>query len=158
MNTNVKRRLMLKGTLLASMAGVAASAGLLVPSKVLAVWSQAAFDATTVDSALNALVGSSSLTDSPDIKIKAPAIAENGAVVNILVSTTITGVESMSILVEKNASPLALSADISKNVEPFVKTRVKIGKTSKVLGVVKAGGKLYSTSKQVKVTIGGCGG
>ena len=158
MNVDVKRRVMLKGTMLASMAGVAAAAGLLAPGRVLASWPQAAFEAGSVNAALNSLVGSSSTNESGDIKIKAPAIAENGAVVNVLVSTTITGVESMSILVEKNATPLAMSADLSKNVEPFVKTRVKIGKTSKVVGVVKAGGKLYSASKQVKVTIGGCGG
>lgn len=158
MNVNQSRRVMLKGTMLASMTAVAAAAGLLAPGRVLASWPQAAFDAKSIDAALSSLMGSSATSESGDIKIKAPTIAENGAVVNVLVSTTIADVESMSILVEKNASPLAISADLSKNVEPFIKTRVKIGKTSKVMGVIKAGGKLYSTSQQVKVTIGGCGG
>ncbi len=158
MNVDLSRRVMLKGTMLASMAAVAAASGLLVPGRVLASWPEAAFDAKSIDAALNSLVGSASTTESGDIKIKAPTIAENGAVVNVLLSTTIAGVESMSILVEKNATPLAVSADLSKNVEPFIKTRVKIGKTSKVMGVIKAGGKLYSKSQQVKVTIGGCGG
>lgn len=158
MNVDLSRRVMLKGSMLASMAAVAAAAGLLAPGRVLAAWPQAAFEATSMDAALNSLMGSAATTASTDIKIKAPTIAENGAVVNVLVSTKITDVESMSILVEKNASPLAVSADLAKSVEPFIKTRVKIGKTSNVVGVVKSGGKLYSASQQVKVTIGGCGG
>jgi sulfur-oxidizing protein SoxY len=158
MGIDVKRRILLKGTLATGLAGVAVAAGILTPTMVLAAWPQAAFEAKSLDSAMNTLLGSSAAAESGDIKIKAPTIAENGAVVNIQVSSTIANAESISILVEKNATPLALSADLAANVAPFVKTRVKIGKTSKVMGVVKAGGKLYSASQQVKVTIGGCGG
>ena len=158
MSIDVNRRLMLKGTLATGMAGVAAAAGLLTPTMVLAAWPQAAFDAKSIDSALNSLLGSAAATNSGDIKIKAPTIAENGAIVNVVVKTTIPDVESISILVEKNGSPLAFSADLAKSATGFVKTRIKIGKTSEVLGVVKAGGKLFSAKQVVKVTVGGCGG
>ena len=157
-NVNIKRRILLKGTLSAGLTAVAATAGLLSPRLVMAAWPESAFAAKKIDAALSALFGSAGLTKSGDIKIKAPSIAENGAVVNVVVKTKMPDVESISILVAENASPLAFNAELAKTVTPFVKTRIKIGKTSEVFGVVKAGGKLYSASKKVKVTVGGCGG
>ena len=154
----MKRRTLLKGSLTAGVAAVAASAGLLTPQMVLAAWPKAAFEAKSIDSATKALLGSSDLSASSAIKIKAPAIAENGAVVNIAVNTTLKNVSSISILVEKNASPLTSSFNLSSVTLPFVKTRVKVAKTSSVIAVVKSGGKLYSAGREVKVTIGGCGG
>ncbi|NOY66605.1 MAG: thiosulfate oxidation carrier protein SoxY [Gammaproteobacteria bacterium] len=158
MNFDVKRRLMLKGSMAAGLATVAAAAGLLSPTVVLAAWPKAAFEAKSINNALSSLLGSSAMTDSGDVKIKAPSIAENGAVVNVVVKTKMSDVESISILVEKNGNPLAFSADLAKSADPFVKTRVKLGQTSKVIGVIKAGGKIYSASRIVKVTVGGCGG
>lgn len=158
MNFDVKRRLILKGSMAAGVATVAAAAGLLTPTSVLAAWPEAAFDAKSIDAALSSLLGSSAATSSGDIKIKAPAIAENGAVVNVVVQTKMPDVESISILVEKNGNPLAFSADLAKSADPFVKTRVKMGQTTRVIGVVKAGGKIYSAEQVVKVTVGGCGG
>jgi sulfur-oxidizing protein SoxY len=125
---------------------------------VLAAWPKAAFEAKGVDNAVKSLFGSGSLTASGDISIKAPPIAENGAVVNIAVSTTLKNVDSISILVEKNAQPLTSSFNLAPVTEPFIKTRVKVAKTSSVIAVVKSGGKLYSAGREVKVTIGGCGG
>jgi len=154
----MKRRTLLKGSLTAGMAGVAAAAGLLTPQMVMAAWPKAAFEAKSVDSATQSLLGSSSLTGSSDISIKAPPIAENGAVVNVAVSTKMANVESISILVEKNGQPLASSFNLSATTEPFIKTRIKVAKTSNVIAVVKSGGKLYSAGREVKVTIGGCGG
>ena len=154
----MKRRTLLKGSLTAGMAGVAAAAGLLTPQLVMAAWPKAAFEAKSIDSATESLLGSSSLAGSNDISIKAPPIAENGAVVNVAVSTKMPNVESISILVEKNASPLASSFNLSAATEPFIKTRIKVAKTSSVIAVVKSGGKLYSAGREVKVTIGGCGG
>ncbi|NIA01263.1 MAG: thiosulfate oxidation carrier protein SoxY, partial [Planctomycetia bacterium] len=84
--------------------------------------------------------------------------AENGAVVPVSVTTSIDGVESISILAEKNAAPMTASFVLGAGTEGFVSTRIKMGKTSSIIAVVKAGGKLYSTGKEVKVTIGGCGG
>jgi len=158
MGIDVKRRLMLKGSMAAGLATIAATAGLLSPRIVLAAWPQAAFEAKSFDTALSALLGSSSTAKSGDIKIKAPTIAENGAVVNVLVQTSMPDVESMSILVAKNGNPLAISVDMAKSADSFIKTRVKLGQTSKVYGVVKAGGKLFSSDRVVKVTVGGCGG
>ena len=156
--TSMKRRIFLKGTLTTGAIGMAVSAGLITPRMVLAAWPKAAFDATSVDSAVNSLFGSSTLTGSDKIKIKAPDIAENGAVVPISIETDIEGVESISIIAEKNATPLTSSFVLGKGTDAFIATRIKMGKTGSVIAVVKAGGKLYSTGKEVKVTIGGCGG
>ena len=97
-------------------------------------------------------------TASDNIKLKAPDIAENGAVVPITVTSKIDGTTHMSILVAKNNTPLTSTYELGPTTEAYISTRVKMGKTSDVIAVVKAGGKLYSTKKEVKVTIGGCGG
>jgi len=78
--------------------------------------------------------------------------------VPISIETSIDGVESISIIAEKNATPLTSSFVLGKGTESYIATRIKLGKTGSVIAVVKAGGKLYSTGKEVKVTIGGCGG
>ena len=155
--TNMKRRTFLKGTAGGSMIGLAISAGLLKPRLVLAAWPQTGFEAKTVDGALNALHQSSGTAPSKDINIKAPDIAENGAVVPITVTTTLPA-EVITLIVEKNPSPLAGNFIMGTGVMGYVSTRVKMGKTSKLIAVVKAGGKLHSADKEVKVTIGGCGG
>ncbi len=156
MNNN--RRILLKGTLAAGATGMAISAGLLTPKTVMAAWPKAAFEAKNVDAALNAALGSASVSNSSKIKLKAPDIAENGAVVPITITSSISGTESISVLVPKNASPMTATFNLGASTEGYVSTRIKMGKTSDVVVVVKAGGKLFSTKKQVKVTIGGCGG
>ncbi len=155
--TSMKRRTFLKGSIATGAVGIAAGAGLLTPQMVLAAWPKSAFDATTVDDALSGLFGSKTLTGSDQIKIKAPDIAENGAVVPVSVTTDLAA-ESISIIAEKNASPLAASFILGSDTEGYVSTRIKMGKTASVIAVVKSGDKLYSTGKEVKVTIGGCGG
>jgi len=158
MNTSMKRRVFLKSSLAASAVGAAVGAGLLTPQAVLAAWPKAAFESKKVEDAMSNLLGTAASQASGDISIKAPDIAENGAVVPVTVSTSISGVESIAILAEKNPSPLAASFDLGKGTQGFVSTRIKMGKTGDVIGVVKAGGKLYAARKGVKVTIGGCGG
>ena len=153
----MKRRTFLKGSIATGAVGVAVGAGLLTPQMVLAAWPKAAFESTTVDDALTGLFGSKDHTGSDQIKIKAPDIAENGAVVPISVTTDLAA-DTISIIAEKNASPLAASFILGSDTEGFVSTRIKMGKTASVITVVKSGDKLYSTSKEVKVTIGGCGG
>jgi len=155
---NHSRRTFLKGTLAGGVLAVAAGAGLLIPRVVLAAWPKPAFGAKSVGDALSALLGSASVTATEEITIKAPDIAENGAVVPVTISTNIPNAESISILIEKNASPLAFNASLTDKVDGFVVMRVKMAKTSNVTAVVKAGGKLYSSSRNVKVTLGGCGG
>jgi sulfur-oxidizing protein SoxY len=153
----MKRRTFLKGTVASGMLGVAASAGLLAPRMVLAAWPESAFAAKSIDDALDALLGSTTTAESGDIKIKAPDIAENGAVVPITISTGMAA-ESISILIAKNPAPLACSYALGSSTQGFVSTRVKMGKTSDLIAIVKSGGKLHSAKKTVKVTIGGCGG
>ena len=153
----MKRRTFLKGTVASGMLGVAASAGLLAPKMVLAAWPKSAFDATKIDDALNGLYKSASHSKSGDIKIKAPDIAENGAVVPISVSTGMKA-SSIAVLIKENPSPLACSYELGGDTVGFVSCRVKMGKTSDLIAVVKSGGKLHSATRKIKVTIGGCGG
>ena len=153
----MKRRTFLKGTVASGMLGVAASAGLLMPKMVLAAWPEAAFDAKKIDDGLNALYGSASTAASGDIKIKAPDIAENGAVVPISISTGMKA-SSIAVLIKENPAPLTCSYELGGDTVGFVSCRVKMGKTSDLIAVVKSGGKLYSAKRKIKVTIGGCGG
>ncbi len=154
----MQRRTFLKGSLASSAVAVAAGAGLLTPGSVLAAWPKAAFEAKKVDDALSNLFGSADNTPSGDIKIKAPDIAENGAVVPVSISTSIAGVESIAVIASKNGTPLAANFILGSGAKADVSTRIKMGKTSDIIAVVKAGGKAYSARKNVKVTIGGCGG
>lgn len=155
---NQNRRVLLKGTLAAGAVGAAVSAGLLTPKAVMAAWSKAAFEAKEVDAALSGAMGSADAAASDKIKLKAPDIAENGAVVPITVTSDISGTTHMSILVSENNTPLTSTYELGPTTEAYISTRVKMGKTSDVIAVVKADGKLFSTKKEVKVTIGGCGG
>ena len=85
-------------------------------------------------------------------------IAENGAVVPITVTSSIAGVTAVSIIADKNPSPLAASFVLGEGANADVSTRIKMGKTGNVIALVQAGDKVYSAKKEVKVTIGGCGG
>ena len=107
--------------------------------------------------AIKALYGKAAEA-SDKVKLDAPEIAENGAVVPISVSTTLTDVTSISFLVADNPNALAASYIIPAGTIPSVANRIKMAKTSNVTAIVEAGGKLYSASKEVKVTVGGCGG
>ena len=153
----MQRRTFMKGTLAASGVAVAVGAGLLSPRAVLAAWPKSAFEAKSVPDALSGL-GINTTAASGDIQIKAPDIAENGAVVPVTVKTSIGGVSAISIFAEKNNSPLTSNFNLKGGAQGFVATRIKMQKTSAVIAVVKAGGKAYSARKEVKVTIGGCGG
>jgi len=158
MNMSMKRRVFLKGSLAASAVGVAVGAGLLTPRAVLAAWPSSAFEAKKVDDALANLLGSASTEASDKIKIKAPDIAENGAVVPVTVESDIEGINSISIIAAGNQMPLIASFNLGEGALGFVSTRIKMAKTSEVVAVVKAGDKVFSSAKEVKVTIGGCGG
>ena len=154
---NALRRNVLKGAAGAGAVAIAVVAGVLKPTQAMAAWNKAAFDAKNVGSALSS-IGVTDPADSKDITIKAPDIAENGAVVPVEVTSSIAGTTSISILAEKNASPLVGNFNLSGGAQGFISTRIKMGQTSLVRAVVKAGGKSYTAAKEVKVTIGGCGG
>jgi sulfur-oxidizing protein SoxY len=124
----------------------------------MAAWPKEAFESKDLNTALSASMGSSDMTDSDKVRLKAPDIAENGAVVPVTVTSGIDGTTSIAIIVAKNATPLTATFNLGPTTEGYIATRIKMGKTSDVIAVVKAGGKLYSAKKEVKVTIGGCGG
>jgi sulfur-oxidizing protein SoxY len=155
----IKRRSFLKGTLAGGVLAVAAGTGLLKPTRVLAAaWPKSAFDAKTEADAVKDLFGTASAAPSNAVHMRAPIQAENAAVVQINVKADMDGVESIALVVEKNPSPLATSVDLSGGATGFYSTRIKMAKTSKITAYVKAGGKLHTVSKTVKVTVGGCGG
>ncbi|NIQ12815.1 MAG: thiosulfate oxidation carrier protein SoxY [Gammaproteobacteria bacterium] len=154
----MKRRVFLKGTLASSAFAVAVGAGLLSPRQVLAAWPKSAFQAKNVNDALKNLYNSDLAPASDAIKLEAPDIAENGAVVPVTIETSLKNVESITIISEKNQTPLVASFNMTPKAEGYISTRIKMGQTSNVIAVVKANGKLHSTRKEVKVTIGGCGG
>jgi sulfur-oxidizing protein SoxY len=148
------RRSILKaaGTISAAAAALAA-----FPRAVFAAYSEKAFKNPKVEDSLNELFGGNATTPSGDVKLKAPDIAENGAVVPIEVSTSLKA-DKIAFMVKENPNPLAIVADIPAGTKAMVKTRVRMGKTTQVTAVVSSNGKLYTASKEVKVTIGGCGG
>ncbi|MGB5292600.1 MAG: thiosulfate oxidation carrier protein SoxY [Lysobacterales bacterium] len=134
-----------------------AAAVLAVPRWVFASRPDAAFNADNSDTVVKDLF-EGSIAESDQITLKVPDIAENGAVVPVTVSTALADVESISIMVENNPTPLVAMFELSPQSIPDISVRMKMGESSMVRTVVKAGGKLYSASKEVKVTIGGCGG
>jgi sulfur-oxidizing protein SoxY len=132
--------------------------GLLKPWAALAAaWNKEAFGAHTVADVLKGL-GAASTTPSKDIVIEAPQIAENGMVVPIEVTSNIPNTRAISILVEKNPSPLAGRFEFLDGALPFVKVNVKMAETSDIRVVAEAGGRHFAATKEIKVTIGGCGG
>jgi sulfur-oxidizing protein SoxY len=135
--------------------GLAAS--LLLPLRALAAWNKEAFQSKTAADALKGLgVGAS--TESKDIAIDAPQIAENGAVVPIEITSHVANTRSISVVIEKNPFPLAARFEFGEAALPYVKVNVKMGESSFVRVLAEAGGRFYTASKEVKVTIGGCGG
>jgi sulfur-oxidizing protein SoxY len=137
--------------------GAMALTGLLTsPRANAADWNKAAFESKALNDTLKGL-GASSAAESRDITITAPDIAENGAVVPIAITSKIPNTQSISIVAEKNPFPLAATFDVANGAEPYASVRLKLGQTSDVRAIVKADGKFYTASKEVKVTVGGCG-
>ncbi len=138
---------------------LAASAGLLtVKSASAQAWNKTAFEVKSLNDVVKAM-GGTSATESKDISfVNAPDIAENGAVVPVGATSKIPKTESISILVEKNPNALSASFTIPEGTDPTISTRVKMSQTSNVYALVKADGKYFYAVKEVKVTLGGCGG
>ena len=144
------RRLVLKGIF--ALGAIAA-----LPRLLLAARPDSVFQETDADKVIADLFGQAP-TDSDQVMMKIPDIAENGAVVPVTIKTDLENVESISIVVVNNPTPLAASFIMSTRSVPTVSVRIKMGESSQVVALVKAGGAVYSTTKEVKVTIGGCGG
>jgi|SRR5688572_23697282 len=132
-------------------------AALAKPFAALAAWNKEAFGAKSAGDALQHL-GASSAAASKDLLIDAPQIAENGAVVPIEIVSNIPGTTEIAVLIEKNPFPLAGKFTFMEGAMPFVKLNVKMGETSEVRVVAQAAGRHYSATREIKVTIGGCGG
>lgn len=147
---NLNRRVLMK-----AMLAVTAVASL--PRMLWAARPDVAFKATSTDDVLAELFGAAPEANDA-VNLKVPDIAENGAVVPVSVSTDLPGVESISVVVDNNPTPLAATFELTDRTPADISVRIKMGESSNVHAIVKAGDKLYSASKEVKVTIGGCGG
>ena len=153
------RRLILKGTGAVALVGLGNLPFGLAPAFAAAndKYPEDAFKAKSEADAIKSLYGKTAEA-SDKVKLDAPEIAENGAVVPVSVTTTLADVTSISFLVTENPNALAASYKIPAGTVPSVANRLKMAKTSNVIVLVEAGGKLYSATKEVKVTVGGCGG
>ena len=146
------RRTLLKAMSTAVPLAIAAGAGLFRSTSALAAaWHKSGFDA------LKSL-GVTNAQPSKEIVLTAPDIAENGAQVPVTITSRIPNTQSISIIVDKNPFPLNSSYDFANGAESYVSTKLKMGQTSNVIAVVKADGKFFTATREIKVTIGGCGG
>jgi sulfur-oxidizing protein SoxY len=156
---NYKRRDVLKASGGTVVMALAASAGVLGSGQAAADdWNKNAFEGKSLNDVVKAL-GGAAATESKDVVFfNSPDIAENGAVVPVGVTSKIPRTESIAILVEKNPNALSANFTIPEGTEPSISTRVKMGQTSNVYALVKADGKYFYATKEIKVTLGGCGG
>ena len=155
---NRVRREVLKSGGGAGALALAAIAGLIKPSQLLAQeWNKAAFGTRSLAEAIKALGGAGS-TESGEIRINAPDIAENSAVVPISIESRLPRTQAIAFVVEKNPSILSANFEIPEGTDPFVTTRVKMAETSNIYALVRADGKFFHATKEIKVTQGGCGG
>lgn len=149
------RREMLSAS--ARVAGLLAAAGLL-PTFAQAAWNSAAFDARTMADVAKAFGGSAPAASS-GVTVSGPDIAENGAVVPVGCASTLPGIKRLMLLVEKNPNVLAAVFDVNDSIDPSFNTRVKMSQSSNVFAVAMTGdGKVHFAQKEIKVTLGGCGG
>ena len=157
MDTTRRRALKTGGSV--TLLTLLAAAGWLKPGEAAAEdWNRAAFETKSLDETMKALGGNAPAQSKDITFFSTPDIAENGAVVPIGVTSSIPKTESIAILVEKNPNMLAATFDIPAGTDPAVSTRIKMGQSSNVYALVKADGKYYVASKEIKVTLGGCGG
>ena len=150
---NNTRRHVIKTT---SAFGTLVALGLVTQQQAMAAVDRAAFDGKTLDDALKAIGGKPDTSDQGSVI--APDIAENGAVVPVGATSNLPNTTDIYLIVEKNPTPLAAGFEIPAGTEATVQTRLKMGQSTNVIAVVKADGKLFSATKETKVTLGGCGG
>ena len=141
-----------------SLAALVAAAGWLPRDALADGWNKGAFETHSLDETLKALGGTAPVPSKDVVFFSTPDIAENGAVVPIGITSKVPQTDSIAILIEKNPNMLAAVFDIPPGTDPSLSTRIKMGQTSSVYALVKANGRYYVTSKEIKVTLGGCGG
>ena len=153
----MKRRNFIKNSMLFAGA-LTTLPSVLFAKKSYAAWQKTSVDIKDLTYSVKSVYGHNNLEESSKVKLKAPSIAENGAIVPINVSTSLENVDSIMIFVENNPQPLSSGYQLTQLAEPSIGTRLKMGKTSNVMAAVKSGDKVYTATQEVKVTIGGCGG
>ena len=153
----MNRRNFIKNSMLFA-GSLVAVPSLIISGKAYAAWPEKSFDIKDLTESVSSVYGHSNLEESSKVRLKAPEIAENGAIVPINVSTSLDNVESIMIFVENNPQPLSSGYKLTSLSEPSIGTRLKMGKSSNVMAAVKSGDKVYTSTQEVKVTIGGCGG
>jgi sulfur-oxidizing protein SoxY len=156
---NELRRKLLKGSSAATLLAPWIGTGLLLPGRVIAAeWNITAFTARNVNEALKAW-GAANAAESRDIIIMAPVIAENGAKVEIDVTSQVPATRSIAIFADRNPMPLCAAIEFTGGALPYCRAQIKLAETTRVRVVVKAGdGKTYVAFREIKVTLGGCGG
>lgn len=156
----MERREFMNKSSAAAAIGLAVGGGLLpaaASAQDAAGWNKAAFDAKTLADTLKAMGGGTAI-ESKDVVLQAPEIAENGAMVRIGAQSNLPATTQLALLVEKNPNALAALFELPEGTDANVSTNVKMGQSSNVYAVAKAGDKFYYAVREVKVTLGGCGG
>lgn len=154
---SMNRREVLKASGGAALYAALASAGFFAATPAVAAWNKEWFDTKSIADTLKAM-GAGAPANSADLTITSPDIAENGAVVPVGVTSKIANTQLIAVMVEKNPNMMAGIFELTPAVEADVSMRVKMGQSSDVYALVKADGKFYITKKEIKVTLGGCGG
>ena len=156
---NKQRRKVVKQVISATTLALVASSGLLIPQRLLAHWPREAFNAKTIEDALLALVGEAEQLNDDSIRFTVgspPSYAVNGASVPVELETSLENIERVIILVEKNPQPLAMLIEPTEYMVMPFKSMIKIAEDSDVIAVVRANGQLYTTSRSVRIDVGGC--
>ncbi len=153
------RRKLLKGSASAALLSPLLAAGLLMPTRLLAAeWNKSAFSARNLNDALKAY-GANNAIESRDIQINAPEISENGAKVEVEITSNIANTRSLAIFADKNPMPMCSAIEFSGPVLPYLKAQLKLAETTRIRAVAKSSdGKTYVAFREIKVTLGGCGG
>lgn len=156
---NELRRKLLKGGSTAALLAPWIGTGLLLPSRVIAAeWNKTAFTARSVGEALK-IWGAANAAESRDIVVSAPEIAENGAKVEVDITSQVPATRSIAVFADRNPMPLCAAIDFSGGALPYCRVQIKLAETTRVRAVVKAAdGKTYVAFREIKVTLGGCGG
>ncbi len=153
------RRKLLKGGTTVALLAPWLGTGLLVPGRVLAAeWNRAAFTARTIGEALKAY-GTGAAAESRDVLIVGPEIAENGAKVEVEITSQVPGTRNIAVFADKNPMPLCAAIDFVGAALPYCRLQLKLAETTRIRAVVKAGdGKSHVAFREIRVTLGGCGG
>ncbi len=157
--TDALRRRLLKGGISAGLLGPLLGSGLLMPQRALAAeWLRPAFTAKTIGEALKAY-GAGSPAETRDIVINAPEIAENGAKVEIEISSNLAGTRSLAIFADRNPMPLCAALEFAPAVLPYARIQLKLAETTRLRVLARTGdGKTHVAFREIKITLGGCGG